>query len=94
MAKTVTAACGSYSPVFNGMTINASQILDFYTYKYNYTCLKGIQYYCLVQDYNWNIPAMVAAGQATWPKYTNKTYPDWASKLDDSDRVLLLIKVR
>ncbi|PSK36695.1 hypothetical protein B9Z65_1878 [Elsinoe australis] len=79
MAKTVTAACGSYSPVFNGMTINASQILDFYTYKYNYTCLKGIQYYCLVQDYNWNIPAMVAAGQATWPKYTNKTYPDWAN---------------
>jgi len=95
MKAQVTSACNDFSPDFNGMPMNVSQILDFYIYKYNYNCLKGIQYFCLVQDYNWNIPSMIAAGGATWPKYTNKTYPDWSSQYAAScSKDLLLIIYR
>lgn len=78
--STAASACGSYSPAFNGATLNASQILSFYLYKFNRTCLKGENDFCLIEEQTWDIGTLVSQGNATWPKHTNKTYPDWNCK--------------
>jgi len=77
LESTVSSACGSYAIPFNGATISAGQILDYYQYKYNLTCLANAGTFCLMEEATWNIPQMIADNNATWPTHTNKTYPNW-----------------
>jgi hypothetical protein len=78
LQSAVESACGSWGPPSNGPdSLNATDILDYFIYKFDKTCLTDGTTFCHIQEQNWNIPNMIAAGGVTWPTYTNKTYPDW-----------------
>jgi hypothetical protein len=81
LQTTLASACSGYSPEFNGGQINTTLMLDFYLYKFDRTCLQDGSSFCHFEERAWDIPSMVASGNATWPTYTNKTYYDWACKL-------------
>lgn len=92
LQSTASAACGSWTGQVGAQALTASAILDAYMYKYRLACLADGSTFCLTQLYNWNIPAMAAASRITWPTHTNKTYPDWQSKLQIYERSLTVLK--
>jgi hypothetical protein len=78
LQSTISSACGSWNPSSSTVdTLNATTILDYLIYKFDKTCLTDGSTFCHIQEQNWNIPNMIAAGGITWPTHTNKTYPDW-----------------
>jgi hypothetical protein len=92
LESAVSTGCGTYSFDFNGGDLTAVQIVDLFTFKYNISCLADASTndFCLVVEESWNITALNETG-ATWPLYTNKTYPNWqyndnGSPLLDEDR--------
>lgn len=92
LQSTVSAACGSWTSQLGAQAMNASAILDAFMYKYHLACLADGSTFCLTQLYNWDIPSMAAAGQITWPSHTNKTYPDWQSKLGIFQRSVIVLR--
>jgi len=80
LASSGASACPSFSTAFNGGTISVGQILDYYNFKFNITCLTDTATggYCELVQQTWNIPQLNASGKATWPTYTNKSYPNWS----------------
>lgn len=79
LESAVSTACGDYALSFNGGNLTALQIVDLFVYKYNMSCLTdpSTEAFCLVLEQSWDITALNDSGEATWPLYTNKTYPNW-----------------
>jgi hypothetical protein len=50
--------------------------MDFWMYKYNLTCLADGSSWCLMKQKQWFVDYLTTV---TWPTYTSKFYPDWAS---------------
>lgn len=75
----VSSACGEHDDIeFNGGFLSAVQIVDLFTYKYNMSCLADKNgSFCLVVEETWDIGSLNSSGSATWPRFTNKTYPDF-----------------
>ena len=90
LATTAESACGDYIAPFNGHGLSATEMVDFYLYKYNLTCLADGSTFCLMQERMWDISKM---DTVTWPTFTNKTYPDWQCKAlaHDQDRIDFVI---
>jgi hypothetical protein len=92
----VSASCGNYSFDFNGRELTALQIVDLFAYKFNISCLEDLatKAFCLVLEESWNITALNDSGEATWPLYTNKTYPNWIENddgfplVDENDTII------
>ncbi|MCJ1311630.1 hypothetical protein MMC25_005303 [Agyrium rufum] len=86
LASAVSSACGSYEVDFNGGEMTAVQVIDLFRYKYQMSCLSdtATNQFCLVEERTWNITQLNMTGQATWPLYTNKTYPNWIENDDGS----------
>ena len=86
LASAVSFACGEYEINFNGGQLSAVQIVDFFGFKWNYSCLTNTETneFCLLQERTWNITELNNTGQATWPLYTNKSYPNWYLNDDGS----------
>jgi hypothetical protein len=88
LQSTVGSACTSWSLSASGIDdLNATEILDYFIYKFDKTCLQDGSTFCHIQEQSWNIPNMTAAGGVTWPTYTNKTYPDWQCLQSSSFRI-------
>ncbi|KAI1115461.1 hypothetical protein F5Y14DRAFT_460583 [Nemania sp. NC0429] len=85
LESAVTSACGDYDVEFNGGFLSATEIVDFFLYKYNTSCLadsKGS--FCLLVEETWDVSSLNSSGTATWPTFTNKTYPDFTNNPDGS----------
>ncbi|KUI66076.1 hypothetical protein VM1G_02487 [Cytospora mali] len=83
LESAVSSSCGSYELDFNGAYLSAVQVVDLFTYKYNMSCLADSSgAFCLMVEESWDIAALNNSGNATWPMYTNKTYPNFD---DDPD---------
>lgn len=83
----VSSACGNYDIEFNGAFLLATQIVDLFIYKYNTSCMadsKGS--FCLMVEETWDVGALNSSGTATWPTFTNKTYPDFNNSPDGTPR--------
>jgi len=89
LQTSVGAACGTYSVAFNGANMSVPQVLDYYNFKYNLTCLQDTTtgQFCELEQQAWNISQLNSSGQATWPTYINKTYPNWYYNDDGSPLV-------
>lgn len=86
LSTSVSSACGDYEVEFNDAYLSAVQAVDLYTYKYDMFCLtdSSTGNFCLMVEASWDITALNNSGDATWPTYTNKTFPDWTSNTDGS----------
>ncbi|RMZ86661.1 hypothetical protein DV736_g6112, partial [Chaetothyriales sp. CBS 134916] len=86
LASEISSACTSYTFDFNGGEMTAVQVVDLFYYKYNYSCLASTEtgQFCLIEEQTWNITQLNNSGAATWPVYTNKTYPNWYLSEDGS----------
>lgn len=84
LASSVSSACGDYEFDFNGAYLSTVQVVDLYTYKYDMFCLSDSSTgdFCLMVEATWDITALDNSGAATWPIYTNKTFPDWVNSDD------------
>lgn len=81
----VASACRTYDVEFNGAYLTAVQVVDLFFYKYNMSCLAdGSGSFCLMVEDTWDVDALDASGQATWPTFTNKTYPNFQDNDDGS----------
>lgn len=77
--SSVSSECGDYDFDFNDDYLSAVQVVDLYTYKYDMICLTDSSTgdFCVMVEETWDITALDNSSQATWPAYTNKTFPDW-----------------
>lgn len=76
---TVSSACGDYSIDFNGASITALEVVDLFAYKYNMTCMTdSSDAFCLMIEETWDVDSLNTSGQATWPSFTEKIYPDFS----------------
>lgn len=83
LESAVSSGCGSYEIDFNGAYLSAVQVVNLFTYKYNMSCLADSSgAFCLMVEESWDIAALNNSGKATWPVFTNKTYPNFD---DDPD---------
>jgi len=81
LQTSASAACSSWTGAnLGGTQMNATTMMEYIIYKYSMTCLADGATFCHKQRETWNIPSMITAGKATWPKNTKKIYYDWASK--------------
>lgn len=83
----VSSACGDYDIQFNGAFLSATKIVDLFIYKYNTSCMtdsKGS--FCLMVEDTWDVGSLNSSGTATWPMFTNKTYPDFNDNPNGSPR--------
>jgi hypothetical protein len=76
LKRRVRSACADLSFELGSATLNAERIVDFYTYKYNLTCLSSGSSWCLLDEKKWFLEFLPTT---TWPKYTDKWYPDWSN---------------
>ncbi|KAI4693341.1 uncharacterized protein J4E88_001712 [Alternaria novae-zelandiae] len=74
LKQKVVSSCGDLSFDLGGVPFDAKRILDFYTYKYNLTCLHGDSDWCLMEQRKWFVEYLPTV---TWPSFTEKWYPDW-----------------
>ena len=86
LVSAVSSACGNLEIDFNGGQLTAMQIVDYFSYKWGYSCLASTETgeFCLLQEKTWNIAQLNETGKATWPLYTNKIYPNWILNDDGS----------
>lgn len=78
LQNTVNTSCSSWAGGSLGSDkLDATTMMEFILYKYDMTCLADGATFCHIQRQNWDIPAMISANKATWPKNTNKTYYNW-----------------
>lgn len=83
----VSSACGDYDIEFNGAFLSATQTVDLFLYKYNMSCLADSEgSFCLLVEETWDVGSLNSSGTATWPMFTNKTYPDFDNSPDGSPR--------
>lgn len=73
----VAGACRDYSFEFNNGEMTACQIVDLYAHKYQTSCLADPDpdSFCLLEEQSWNVTALNAPGEATWPSFPDVTYP-------------------
>ncbi|PVI07195.1 carbohydrate-binding module family 50 protein [Periconia macrospinosa] len=76
LKKTVTSACADLSFEMGATPFDAERILDFYTYKYNLTCLSSGSTWCALEERKWFLEYLPSV---TWPEHTQKWYPDWSN---------------
>lgn len=80
----VSSACGDYDIDFNGAFISATEVVDLFAYKFDMTCLAdSSRNFCAMVEESWDVDALVASGQATWPTFTQKEYPDFTEGKTD-----------
>ncbi|KAF1972802.1 hypothetical protein BU23DRAFT_568650 [Bimuria novae-zelandiae CBS 107.79] len=68
------SSCSSYTFELGSAPFNGEQIIDFYQYKYNLTCLSSGSSWCLLGQRKWFTDKL---SKVTWPTNTDKWYPDW-----------------
>lgn len=66
-------------------------MIDLIEWKYNMSCLadSSTGSFCLIEEQGWNVSALNASGEATWPVYTNVTYPDYESSSGNDFQYLM-----
>ena len=81
LQSTVDTACASWAGGNLGPgTFNDYTMIEYILYKYDMTCLADWSTFCYLERQTWDIQAFDSAVEATWPKYTTKTYYDSQSK--------------
>ncbi|KAK5739014.1 hypothetical protein LTR17_005532 [Elasticomyces elasticus] len=82
---TVSSSCGTYDFDFNGAYLSAVQVVDLFIYKYDMSCLADSSgQFCLLVENTWDVRSLNLSGTATWPTYTNKSFPNFDLDSDGS----------
>jgi len=80
---TVSSDCGDYDSEFNGAYLSTVQVVDLFICKYNMSCLADSSgSFCLMVEEIWDVGSLNSSGTATWPTYTNVSFPNSAGDSD------------
>ncbi len=83
LKASVQQQCTGFEFYFNDDYWRVEDVVDLFQYKFGSVCLRDSdKNFCLVVEETWDVGALDKAGKATWPAYSNKTFPNWAENGD------------
>ncbi len=83
LKASVESQCAGFEFFFNDGYSSVEETIDLFQYKLGSVCLRDVQgNFCLIVEESWDVGALERAGKATWPAYSNKTFPNWVESDD------------